>query len=280
MLLHALLVLAAVVVPPAANSDASVAPDGKTIAYLVTRGEVSNIAVMRPDGSHQTLLTKSTDRKGQPRWLRDGRLAFSTGDAAPYIVTTMNRRGAHATTVAQVPGRAARLSPDGTHVLYATGPWTSVSLFVAQLDGSDAVRVNDGASVAWNPEWSPDGTQIAYTGRTNGVLDIWLVNADGTNRRQLTHVVTDEGEAQVPAWSPDGSRLAFQVSRKGEGHLWLVDVATGAAHEIAPHERKYNDELPSWFPDGRRLAFQSDRTGSMQIWTMNADGSAQRQLTR
>jgi TolB protein len=147
------------------------------------------------------------------------------------------------------------------------------------VDGSHPVAVTDGTGVAWNPEWSPDGRAIAYTGRTNDRLNIWLVSSGGTSPRQLTHIESAEGQAQVPAWSPDGRTLAIQVSGKEDGHTWLVDAATGDAHEIAPHATRYHDEIPAWFPDGKRLAFQSDRTGTMQVWTMNTDGSDQRQVT-
>jgi len=276
-----LALLLAVATPPPHNSDAVVSPDGGAIAYLSTRDGVTNVHRMRSDGTHDAALTDTREVKGSPRWSADGRrILFSVVDGQASTLESVDSTGSHRETTAHIAGRAARLSPDGARVLYATGSWTAVSLFVANIDGSKAVLVNDGASVAWNPDWSPDGKQIAYTGRAGDRLDIWLVNADGTNRRQLTHIISDDGQAQVPAWSADGRQLAMQVTRKGDGTIWIADAATGSAHEVAPHhDHPYLDEVPSWFPDGKRIVFQSDRSGTMQIWTMNADGSDPRQLT-
>jgi TolB protein len=263
----------------AENTDPAVSRRGE-IAFLSTRDGVTNIHLIALDGSGERALAATKEPKGPPRWSRDGRrIIFGVKAGEATQVVSVDRAGGHLKSVTTVPGRAAQVSPDGTKVLYATGSWTAVHLYVANIDGSNAVAVTDGTSVAWNPEWSPDGRTIAYTGRTNDRLNIWLVGAGGADPHQLTHIESAEGQAQVPAWSPESRTLAIQVSSKDDSHIWLVDVATGEAHEIAPHAVRYRDEVPAWFPDGKRLAFQSDRSGTMQVWTMNADGSGQRQLT-
>lgn len=277
------LIVAALAWSPAAraaeNANPAVSQRGE-IAFLSTRDGVTNVRLIAVDGSGERALTATAESKDPPRWSRDGRrVLFGVAVGETTRVDSVDRAGSHRKSVTTVPGRAPRISPDGTRVLYATGSWTAVHLFVANVDGSPPVAVTDGTSVAWNPEWSPDGRTIAYTGRTNDRLNIWLVGAGGANPRQLTHIESTEGQAQVPAWSPDGRTLAIQVSSKDDGHIWLVDTATGDAHEIAPHATHYRDEVPAWFPDGKHIAFQSDRSGTMQVWTMNADGSDQRQLT-
>jgi Tol biopolymer transport system component len=264
----------------AKNADPAVSQRGEVV-FLSTQDGVTNIHLIRLDGSGERALTATKEAKEPPRWSRDGRrVLFGVKVGETMQVVSIDRSGRHQRSITTVTGRGARISPDGTKVLYATGSWTAVHLYVANVDGSHPVAVTDGTSVAWNPEWSPDSRTIAFTGRTNDRLDIWLVGSGGgASPRQLTHIESAEGQAQVPSWSPDGRTLAVQVSSKDDGHIWLVDAATGDAHEIAPHAAHYRDELPAWFPDGKRLAFQSDRTGTMQVWTMNADGSGQRQVT-
>jgi TolB protein len=133
--------------------------------------------------------------------------------------------------------------------------------------------------------WSPDDRQIAATRvDSSRAMQVWVMSADGSNSRALTHFASADGSPQWPAWSPDGKQIAVQanVSNRGRGHsfLWTIDVTTGKATRISRHSEVYQDETPSWFPDGRRLAFQSDRTDTMQVWIMNADGSDPKQLTR
>ena len=130
------------------------------------------------------------------------------------------------------------------------------------------------------PAVSPDGSKIAFLSDRDG-FDVYVMNADGSDRRRVTHFPASDGNAQMPSWSPDDRTLAVQSSPKNQpGHIWIVDTATGSGKKLAPNAEKYSDEVPAWFPDGKRLAYQSDRSGRMEIWVMNADGSGQRQVTR
>ena len=114
-----------------------------------------------------------------------------------------------------------------------------------------------------------------------------IADANGKNRRVVTHFDPSEGLPQWPAWSPDGRRLVFQAGTfsrtnpaQSTAHLWIVDLASGALKKLEPHTGWILDETPCWFPDGKRIAFQSNRSGVLQVWTMNADGSGARQLTK
>ncbi len=145
-------------------------------------------------------------------------------------------------------------------------------------------QITDGSSSAWNTHWSPDGKWLAFTGRQEpqSELAIFVMNAAGLERRQLTHIASEEGAAQWPVWSPDGKQVAVQVnsrSSKNSAYIWIAEVATGEARKLGVHGETFLDETPSWFPDGKRIAFQSNRTGQMEIWIMNVDGSGRTQVT-
>ncbi len=145
-------------------------------------------------------------------------------------------------------------------------------------------QLTDGSSTTWNPAWSPDGKQVAFTRRDDNWLNVWTMNADGSSAKQGSHIPHEDGQAQFPAWSPDGKRLAVQVNGgskdKRSAHIWTIDLASGSARKLGEHDKPYLDEVPTWFPDGQRIAFQSNRTGQMEIWVMNADGSQPREVTQ
>jgi TolB protein len=257
----------------------SVSLDGSRIAFVSS----GDIFVIHADGTGETQLTRTPEVEASPAWTRGGKISYSVFADNASRLFVADADGRNARVLATVPGRAPVLSPDETRVIYWTGSWTSTRLLVATLDGSAVKQLTDGSSIAWNAQWSPDGRQVAYTGRdTRGVLHVFVMNADGSGQRQLTHVPPDEGEAQVPAWSPDGHQIALQTTpAKGKpGHLWIADAETGVARKVAAHVEPYVDEVPAWFPDGTRLAFQSNRTQRMEIWVMNTNGSGARQITR
>jgi Tol biopolymer transport system component len=263
-----------------------VSPDGSHIAFISNRAGNDDVFVIRADGNDEIQATHTPEDEGNLGWTADGkRILFSvtTGNTSHFYSIDLN--GRHQREIVSVEGRAPTLSPDGKRLLYMAGTFTAVRLMVSATDGSDAQQITDGSSIAWNSRWSPDGKRIAFTGRNDpkSELAVFVMNPDGSEQRQVSHIAPEEGGAQSPAWSPDGRQLAIQVNsrkQKNAAHIWIVDIATGEAHKLAAHDQPYLDETPSWFPDGKRIAFQSNRTGRMEVWVMNADGSRQKEVTR
>lgn len=268
-----------IVVAAMPSQSPSVSPDGKRIAFLADH----DLFVISTDGTNAVRLTNTPQEESRAQWSADGKeIRFSVFDKDMSRVYAVSPRSKEVRQIGSVPGRAQAVSPDGKRMLYWTGGWTTVKMFNATLDGSDARALTDGTGVMWCSQWSPDGKRIAYTGRdATGELHVYVMNADGSNVQQVTHLAASEGDAQCPAWSRDGKRLAFQISEKNHrAHIGTLDLATGAVTKLAPHEEALLDETPSWFPDGKRIAFQSNRSGEMQIWVMNADGTSLTQITK
>lgn len=280
--LAAALVAPSVALPQASRSGLpAVSPDGRRIAFVGTRAGHDRLHVIDADGSNEHELAANTDGR-MPRWSAAGELLFSGTGADTGRVFAVSVDGATPRVAASVPGRSPSLSPDGTQVLYLVGPWTSTALAIADADGSHARTIAGGRTTAWNGTWSPDGTRVAYAyGDSTRVLQVHVINSDGTGDRAVTHTTAEEGSAQMPAWSPDARRLAVQVNspRTHSSEIWIVDLASGEIEKLTRHGAAYLDETPSWFPDGTRLAFQSSRTGTMEVWVMSADGSNPRQTT-
>ncbi|MFL5486027.1 MAG: hypothetical protein ACJ77T_09700 [Gemmatimonadaceae bacterium] len=169
--------------------------------------------------------------------------------------------------------------------------------FTAQREGKDVMYLMDVASASvkrridlksvdaiWSPVWSPDDRQIAFSGTHGGITDLYIVDADGKNLRQLTN---DEYGDMQPAWSPDGKQLAFATDRGPETNLpllkfakWriaVMDLASGAI-DVLPGQGGLNLN-PAWSPDGRQLAFISDRTGTPNIFLFDFTDRQHYQLT-
>ena len=84
---------------------------------------------------------------------------------------------------------------------------------MARVDGSQQVRLTNGAADDHEPAWSPDGMRLAFRSTRSGWSDIWVMDANGSSPRNLTGSDVRVGNlvAQHPAWSPDGSVIAYSV---------------------------------------------------------------------
>jgi TolB protein len=109
------------------------------------------------------------------------------------------------------------------------------------ITGGSAQRVTYKGDYNTAPAFSPDCKKIAYESRSYGVINIFVINVDGTSPRQLT----DQGANEWPTWSPDGRYIAFSSTRKGGWRIYLM-LATGG-RVIAPlTEGEGNATNPSW----------------------------------
>ncbi len=150
------------------------------------------------------------------------------------------------------------------------------------IDASTGESACRRAHNAWQPAWSSDGAHVAFVHRQfsessedyEDDYEIWVMDADGTNWRNLTG--NDSAEFQ-PAWSPDGSRIAFVSQQSGNLDIWVMN-ADGTNHRNLTNHPEWDTE-PAWSPDGTKIAFASKRDGGdFDIWVMDADGSKARNL--
>ena len=89
------------------------------------------------------------------------------------------------------------------------------------------------------PDWSPDGSRIAFTCVVNDNPEVCAVNADGSGRRRLTSSPGFDGH---PSWSPDGRKIAFASVRDGGGRIYLMDADGG--NQVRLTSGPDSDELP------------------------------------
>ncbi len=110
-------------------------------------------------------------------------------------------------------------------------------------------------------------------------MQIWVVNADGTNN----HAVFMLGNALAPSWSPDGSRIAFaHKTNVADGFkIWVMDADGTKAHALTSGTMPAVDEnVPRWSPDRQHLVFTSNASGLYEIWVADvATGADRRALT-
>lgn len=193
------------------------------------------------------------------------------------------------------PMRVANIawSPDGSKIAYQNPIADERGIFVANADGSDPVRLTEGAHDGW-PSWSPDGSRILFSRTTTdpGVercvpgtphefrcpTDIYVMDADGSNVLRLTD---DPAGEFMPRWSPDGTTIAFV--REGDPVAGTYEAVytlrpDGTDVRQVSSATSGSDLWPSWSPDGSQIVFAAIRNEDWGIWTVEADGSNERMI--
>lgn len=132
-------------------------------------------------------------------------------------------------------------------------------------DGSGRSRL---LGYGWDPAVSPDGGRIAFAVTRRGGTDLYLMKANGTHVRRLTHERVRHSNS-APSWSPDGKRIAFQsIHGRGLGR-WDIRILTLATGEVERFTNAKSIECcPDWSPDGMRIAFASERG-----WAPDSEGN-------
>ena len=187
-------------------------PDGKLITFNGARKETggnTNIYVMRADGTGLRRLTRGGAYKWLPVWTPDGSkiLYEQFGDKAETRIDlyTINPDGSGRRKLTRVRDEphhcaCAAYSPDGTKIAYqAEGTRGRPDIFVMNADGSDRVQLTNHRARDENPDWSPDGTQIAFYSERHGNAEIYVINADGLEEKRVTH---DPWYDQSVRWEP------------------------------------------------------------------------------
>jgi len=238
-----------------ASGQTSWSPDGRWIAFAHDDPEQCcggpHMTLFAADGSGRRVLGTSFPAV----WSPDGRrIAWLDYDRGYRLSVADAATGAVRLTDLTVKWyrRQWDWSPDGERFAYVA---SNGSLRVAAWDGTG---VRELAPSAYDPQWSPDGREIAFsTGEwscSGASSDVELIDADGTNLRVLTR----PGEIRVePAWSPSGDRIAFGAATAGpcRGTHSRVYVAErdGTGERMLQEIPWDLPETPLWSPDGRWL---------------------------
>jgi Tol biopolymer transport system component len=258
-------------------------------AYPGTNGRISFaacgtsgcvVSTMLPNGSKVRHLTSGFSSDWSPNGQK---IAFDDNRTGREEVFTMNADGSDVQQVTHLAGGASNpsYSPDGSLLVFEHFPPSGCcgNIWTIRPDGTGLHQVTHFTSenFPYEPEFSPDGQQIAFFEngvRGGNLAAIFVMRADGTDIRRVTPLRMD---ADHPEWSPDGSKILFN----SDAHQNVGDIYT-----IRPNGTgltRLTDVIPlgeadfraDYSPDGTMIVFtQLIPSQPIAVWTMKSNGSS------
>ena len=242
------------------------------IVFTCTIEKYNQLCLMNADGSGWKRLTDRGANDYYPAFSRDGtRIAFVSNQTGLFEIylryPALNDEQQISDGIGSLS--APDISPDGKSVVFAAKfAGGDSSIWTMDIDGSQSHPLTDSQWSEIDPSWSPDGQQVAFAASRGGYVELFTMNADGSDIRQVTHGV--QGIGGRSSWSPDGRWLAFYAGPRGDRDIYLVDIASGSSLRLTYGG---NNTAPCFSPDGSWLVFSSSRDGDHEIYVMRVDGS-------
>ncbi len=259
-------------------------PDGGLIVYAVgsrgTNHDHQVWAVPVAGGAERLLLPQKWWDIDAVAWLGDGSglLLLAEGEQfAPHQIWHLPLSG----------GEARRLTndPDGYTSLSVTAD--ARALVAVQLEEATSIWVSPAANLRdatrihhrkadgrWGLAWTADG-KILYDSKASGRQEVWIMDADGANRRRLT---SGSAADDAPAASPDGRYIVY-ASRRGVNditHIWRMDRDGNNPKQLTFGAGEYE---ASCSPDSRWVLYFSRSEGKTAVWRTTIDGGVPARIT-
>ena len=245
-------------------------PKGK-IAFACYVKQIDQICLMNADGSNRTQLTDFSATAFYPSVSPNGEMVyFSSRQTGNFELYSISTNGGDAKKLTNDIGSlyAPELSPDGEWIIFAN---QGSGLWLMRPNGKNPHRLSDRDDI--DPTWSADGSMIAFASSRAGARQLFVMNADGTNIRQVTNLDNMGGRS---SFSPDGTKLTFYRGPAGDHNIYVINIDGTGLVQLT----NGGDNLgPSWSPDGNWIAFTSFRDGNNEIYIIHPDGTGLTRLT-
>lgn len=263
--------------------------NGELVFAVAGRGYYPDLFLMRSDG---TKLRRITGRGAfDPAWSPDGKwIAFVSNRSRPrneaaaeIYVMRANGSGLRRVTRNRFVDFQPAWAPDGRRLVFQSTTASGGGVAVINVNGTGFRRLTRGNLDA-GPAWSPDGRTIVYApgAGTPESRGIWLMNPDGTNRRQLTFPPQHpdggslNGSDSMPDWAPDGRQVAFTRRYRDRTDIYAVRLDGTGLRRLTKQVGQHVS--PAWSPDGRQVVFVTALYQRRVIDVVNADGTRPKRL--
>ncbi len=301
--------------------DPQLSPDGRQIVFTIDRADwkanrrIGHIYRINADGTNQVQLTFGDRGENSPRWSPDGKLVAFTTRRDPDTnnqIYLLSADGGEARRLTSHPTAPNNLSwaPDGKSIYFVAADAKSAEererdrvqddvyafeennfkqrhLWTTDLDGKTK-KITEGELSVSGYELGADGKKIAMTRMPSPLLEfsdrteVWVMDATGTNAKQLTNNKVPEGNASI---SPDGQTVMFTSAANEQFDLYFNDKlflvpATGGTARVLLPEVPYEIQGGAWSKDGKSIQFTANMGANTQLLKVDVATKQVSQITK
>ncbi len=243
-------------------------------------GDISQLAVKIPSGFSRKAAHQVADDIFQAltglRGIFATRIAYVSKSGGEFRLEIADADGENQIAVLRSPEPiiSPSWSPDGKKLAYVSFESKKPIIYVQELDTGRRIPVVNYKGNNSAPAWSPDGQKLAVALSLDELTQIFLVSADGSDKR----LTKSSGIDTEPCFSPDGQTIYFTSDRGGGPQIYRMSIDGTDVRRVTPAGSDYSIS-PSISADGRMLAYVSRRGKNYQLHSLDLVTGLERPLS-
>ena len=209
-----------------------------------------------PDMGQKTQVTSERTFETTPTWSRDGKhIIFVSDRFGSIAICRVGRSGGGGIAALTQPAAdevdvMPDAGPEGQIAFASTRSRGVFQIWTISIGTRGLTQLTNASYGANFPAWSPNGKELAYMAPDkNGKEFVWIMDADGSNQRQLT-------DGTQPRWSPDGKKLVYSKITQGKEKnrdIYTIEIETNTISQITSETTDEGE--PDWSPDGKWISY-------------------------
>lgn len=246
----------------------------------------ADVFSVNPDGTEKLNLTfENGFSEERPSASADGKhVVFQSFREGGWNIFSINADGSNPTNLTKTKDPVINFEPawsaDGSTVAFMRQAGADQDIWTVSAAGGGPVNLTESLALySTSAEYSPDGTKIVFVGAgptpccsTAYNNDIWVMDANGSNAKQLTE--TDfPTQNTAPTWSADGASIAYSTSESpgaADNGIHVMGADGSGNHRLLPNGAPVLTGGLSWAPDGTKILYENAGGGSLSI--MDTEG--------